>query len=135
MEKIKISLSSLFFWSFLLMFIVDCVVNYFVKIPVIIGFSIIFLPVVALNIKSDSKKQFQLVCLFFCCLSLSLFINFLRFGVFQKNISDFVLISSFLVSIIIYDKNRYYLKEKNINWFLVITLLLFYVSSPYSFVC
>lgn len=128
MEKIKINFTSLFFISYLIIFVFDSVINYYTKIPVFVSFSMLFIPLSILVIKPKPNNETNLYILFVVLLLISTGVNIFRFSFSIKNISDLIFILIFATTIMLYNNNKNHIKSKYIDWFSVVCLIMFYIT-------
>ncbi len=128
MEKIKINFTSLFFISYLIIFVFDSVINYYTKIPVFVSFSMLFIPLSILVIKPKPNNETNLYILFVVFLLISTGVNIFRFSFSIKNISDLIFILIFATTITLYNNNKNHIKSKYIDWFSVVCLIMFYIT-------
>lgn len=128
MEKVKLKFTSFYFLCYLIVFVLDCLVNFYIKLPVFVSFTILFIPFTLLYIKSNKVNEFNLLTVFISLLLTSTLINVFRFNLSLKNISDLIFILIFALTIVLYNNNKNELSHKNINRFSVICLIMFYVT-------
>lgn len=112
----------------MIIFVSDSVINYYIKIPVFVSFSIIFIPLSLLIIKLKPNKETNLYVLFVGLLLISTVVNVFRFSFSLKNISDLIFILIFATTIVLYNNNIFHIKSKYINWFSVVCLIMFYIT-------
>ncbi len=119
---------SIIFFVYVFVFVLDSVVNYFYNIPLFV-ISLIFLFCSFLIPGFFSIKKYQsflIVVLFF---TVSLILNFLRYGFYKESLSDYLFIISFFGAFYFYGYGKsaesITSNKKLINFFLIISLLLF----------
>lgn len=112
------------FYIFLTAFVLDSVLAVFFKIPVFVGFMIVFLPLLLASITLHGKEK-----LFF----IGFFAVFILTGIFsgwyyifdRKNISDVLFILVFATSYFFYRQQSEFLSALTPKIFFIVTLMLF----------
>ena len=128
MEKIKLKLSTFFFVSYLIIFLLDSVVNFYTKVPVFLIFSILFIPLTISFLRFKNIKEINLFTLFVSVLLISTVVNIFRFSFSLKNISDLLFILLFVTTITLYNRSKNNFSNRNVDWLSTVCLIMFYVT-------
>ena len=111
------------FYALLLTFLVDSLVNFFIKIPVFVPVSILFLPF--LWFISSNNKRFFPFAIISAVFILTAIVNNIIYGFHQKNVSDLLFILLFIASYFYYQNNIKLLEKSTIYIFLAVSFLMF----------
>jgi len=120
----KSLLVNIFFWSFLISFIIDRILNYFTHFPFFVVSGIIAFPFLFLAAQYKNPEKRQLYVLVFSFLVITI-INSIVHLFALKNFSDFLFIGLFFTFYYYYKNNINRLKKSNVYLFLTVSLFLF----------
>ena len=117
-------LVNIFFWLFLVSFLIDRIINYFIHFPFFVGVAILAFPFLFIitQYKNTDRRQLMILVFSFVLITIINSIVYL-FGV--KNIS-------YLLFIILFITIYYYYKE-NINNLKILNIYLFFLTSFFLF--
>jgi hypothetical protein len=120
----KLDNPNLLFIIFLGAFVADSVVMNFAKIPVFVGFMIIFIPVIIANILITGKVKWFFLTFLAVFVLVTVITNFIY--IFnRKNISDLLFIFLLIASYYFYVQQAKYLSQRTVYVFCVVVFLLF----------
>ncbi len=126
-ENRGFAITDVIFRLFLVLFFADCVVNYFVHVPVFVAGSIVLLPLLfGLSLIKNRNEKF--VLLFTGVLVIVSIINNIVHQFHEKNISDLVFILLFVFAYFFYRHNINQLKIINVIIFLLVSVFMLSVT-------
>lgn len=118
---------NLVFFSFLVVFIIDSVVNYFYPAPVFVPFILIALPF--LWIFSSGHKGFRPFAIISAIFILSAVVHNIQYGFHKRNLSDLLFILLFIASYFYFYVRINELKKSTVYLFLITVVLMFSLSA------
>lgn len=121
----RLKFANIMFMTFLMVFVVDRVTNYFIHAPIFVIATLIILPIIIyVSLKSHTGWNKQLIILAAAFILIAIIDN-MTYKFHVKNVSDLAFILFFVSSYYFYKLNHNYLSPINSYLFFLICIILF----------